>query len=449
MIVQEHSTERTGESPTAEACWALLERIAVSEQLRRAVRLQELLFYMGRRSLKEGCERIHEQEIGASVFRRPVSYDTSADNIVRTNVSDLRKRIEAYFNADGAHESILVEIPRGSYVPVFRPRAADPNQVVEIPTPLPLPLIEPAAPVVSEAEVPINAPQSGIRQGNSVALIVACILLLAASAGCLYFWSQYRALRASLFAWQDKPAVAAFWSRFLGANPDTDLVVSDSAFGLAQTLSGHTFSLNDYLSRSYFNQVNAMNLSPDKQAAVNRVLSWNLASPDEFILARRILGLDPLGRYLRLYNARNYMPELINRDNVILIGAQKANPWDELFNDRMNFVVEFDKPRVVNRSPAAGEQPVYLPAYSNGYCVVAFMPNSNNTGLVLLIEGTNAEASEAAGDFLLSEDQLSDFKKMLHVTTLPYFQVLLKVSAVRGTPLNATIVAYRIIAPNQ
>lgn len=448
MIVQEDSTERIGELPNPDACWALLERIAASEQLRRAVRLQELLFYMGRRSLKEGCERIHEQEIGASVFKRPDSYDTSADNIVRTNVSDLRKRIEAYFNSEGAQESIIVEIPRGSYIPVFRPRAVDPNPVVEFPRPVPLPPVDSPAPLAPEVAADVSAPHPARRPGNSMAFIVICVLLLVVSIVCVYFWSQYRALHASLFAWQDKPAVAAFWSSFLRSSPYTDVVVSDSAFGMAETLTGHTFSLNEYLSRSYFDQVDAINLSPDTQAAVNRVLSWNLASPDEFILARRILALDPLGRRLRLFNARNYMPELINRDNVILIGAQKTNPWDELFNDRMNFVVEFDKPRVVNRSPASGEQPVYLEAHSNGYCVVAFMPNPDNAGLVLLIEGTNAEASEAAGDFLLSEDQLSKFKKMLHVTTLPYFQVLLKVSAVRGTPLSATIVAYRVFAPH-
>jgi hypothetical protein len=63
--------------------------------------------------------------------------------------------------------------------------------------------------------------------------------------------------------------------------------------------------------------------------------------------------------------------------------------------------------------------------------------------VVLLIEGTDAEATEAAGDFLLSEDQLSSFKRLLHATKLPYFQVLLKVSSVRGTPLVATVQAYR------
>jgi hypothetical protein len=75
--------------------------------------------------------------------------------------------------------------------------------------------------------------------------------------------------------------------------------------------------------------------------------------------------------------------------------------------------------------------------------VVAYLPKPDRTGVVLLIEGTDAEATEAAGDFLLSEDQLSSFKRLLHATKLPYFQVLLKVSSVRGTPLVATVQAYR------
>jgi hypothetical protein len=63
--------------------------------------------------------------------------------------------------------------------------------------------------------------------------------------------------------------------------------------------------------------------------------------------------------------------------------------------------------------------------------------------VVVLLEGTDAVSSEAAGDFLLSENQLSDFRKMLHVTRFPYFEVLLKISEVRGTPLTAKIEAYR------
>src|SRR5579863_3488251 len=102
------------EQPYSEVCWALLERIVASPQLRRATRLREFLQYVGQRSIKEGLEQIHEQEIGANVFGRPPDYDTSLDNIVRVNASELRKRIEDYFATDGAAETLVMEIPRGS-----------------------------------------------------------------------------------------------------------------------------------------------------------------------------------------------------------------------------------------------------------------------------------------------------------------------------------------------
>lgn len=36
------------------------------------------------------------------------------------------------------------------------------------------------------------------------------------------------------------------------------------------------------------------------------------------------------------------MPDLTNRDNVILIGGRISNPWDDLFEGHMNFTVKFD-----------------------------------------------------------------------------------------------------------
>lgn len=427
---------QTKESPDAESCWALLERVAASAQLRRAARLKELLLYVGKRALIDGSDRINEQEIGLHVFNRPALYDTSVDNIVRTNVSDLRKRIEAYFNSEGLHEPLVMEIPRGSYIPVFRSRIAE---------------TEPAEDIAGGIDSPGKHALAETPRDDAhatwmrPALVIAGLLVLLLGSGCFYFWNEYRALHQSLFAWEDKPSVAEFWSQLLKSNPNTDIVISDTGIGMVQALSKSTFPLNDYLNRSYINQLQSTELSPDMHAAINRILAWNLASPDEFLLARRILALDPLGKYLHFYNARNYVPDMVTHDNVILIGARKSNPWDELFDSRLNFVAEFDDtPRVINRAPAAGEQSVYLPSNADGYCVVAFLPNSDHNGQILLIEGTNAEATEAAGNFLLSEDQLGGFKRMLHVTTLPYFQVLLKVSSVRGTPLTATILAYRV-----
>lgn len=418
------------------ACRELLGRILASSHLRRAPRLQELLRYLGEQSLKHDCQRLQEHEIGAYVFHRPDSYDTSADNIVRTSVSDLRRRIEAYFHSEGSDEALLVEIPRGSYIPIFRKRAVEDETPAEVPANPQIAHIGALYTAVEETRVKTQRPWMPI------ALAAACLLVAALSGLSLYFWSQYRDLHQRLFTRDPRLSVAAFWSPFLSANANTDLVISDTGIGLAEALTHKTFSLDEYLNRSYRSQLDAAQMSPDMHAAVNKVLGWNLANPDEFTLARQILALEPLGGNIHLYNARNYTPDLLQRDNVILIGARKSNPWDEIFDSRLNFIPEFNNPRIINRVPISGEQSSY-DSSSVAYCVVAYMPKPGQSGTALLIEGSSAEATEAAGDFLLSNEQLSSFKKRLHVDVLPFFEVLLKVSAVRGTPLSAEVVAYR------
>jgi len=434
------STLQTKEMPDSAMCWALVERIAASSQLKRAARLQELLFYVGKYSLKEGHEKLNEQKIGIEVFGRPQAYDTSADNIVRTSVSELRKRIDAYFESEGADETLVMEIPRWSYVPVFRYRPAKPQIVPETSAENHILISEP--PAGSR-----DAPQTSSWSRQTLFLFLsAAALILVLGAGCIYFWSKYQSLDRSLYPWQHEPSVAALWNDLLNANPNTDVVVADASFGLLQDINGKSFSFDDYLRRNYVGQLQAQNMSPEMHAAVNRIALWNLGSPDEFKLARRVLALDPLNQRVHLYNARDYMPDLIRRDSVVLIGGSISNPWVQLFESRMNFVTKFDSDSpiaVVNRSPAPGEQSVYIQTGSVQYCVVAYLPNPNHNGVVLLIEGTDAEASEAAGDFLLSEDQLWNFKKMLRAGKFPYFEALLKVSSVEGTPLTATVQAYR------
>lgn len=428
----------------AEECWALLERITASSHLRRATRLQALLQYLGRRSLKDHLDTLHEQMVGVEVFGRPEGYDTSVDNIVRTNVSELRKRIDAYFNAEGAGETLIMEIPRWNYVTVFKYRPVAP-QIPSISSFLSEPPVHDVAEATSQA-----LQVSRQHRWMAMALLAAGLTMIVLAGSYISLWMQYGSLHRSLYAWQYEPSVSALWTDILSASSDTDVVLADASFGLLQDFNKKNFPLDDYLNRSYISELQSQNPSPEMQTLLSRVVRWNLGSQDEFKLAHRILSLDPLGKRIRLYNARDYMPDLTNHDNVILIGGRISNPWDDLFEGRMNFTVKFDNDgsiAVVNRTPAAGEQSVYTQSSSVQYCVVGYLPNPSHNGQVLLIEGTGAEATEAAGNFLLSENQLSSFKKTLHVERLPYFEVLLKVSSVQGTPLTSTVEAYRV-SPN-
>lgn len=141
-------------------------------------------------------------------------------------------------------------------------------------------------------------------------------------------------------------------------------------------------------------------------AALNRIANWGLGSSGEFEVAQRFLALDPTRQKIHLYFSRKYMPDLMTRDNVILVGSRFGNPWAELFENRMNFTFEPKNPNeIANRAPSHGESRTYEYSASDslGYSIVAYLPNTDHNGSALLIQGTSAEPTQAAGDFLLSE----------------------------------------------
>jgi hypothetical protein len=428
----EVSLSKESETPTSQECWALLERIEACAGLRRAPRLREFLDYVARRSLRDGCIQIHEQEIGTAVFGRPETYDTSVDNIVRANATELRKRIETYFESEGSEESLIVEIPRGSYVPVFRYRPA------------------PATPIqAGDTEAPLAEVSRAIPAARRVPLpwLIVGLVIVALSAGCISLWVQNRAMYSSLYPWKDEPAVSAFWGSFLGNQKDTDLVLADASYSLVQDLANKSFNLDDYLSRNYMSQL--QDPDPRMAAALARISNWGLGSPSEVEVAQRILALDPAHQRIHLYFARKYMPDLIARDNVILFGSRFGNPWAELFESRMNFVFNPQNPnQIINRVPAKGEPATYEYTASGafGYCIVAYLPTPDHNSSALLVQGSSGEPTQAAGDFLLTESRMADFRKMVGASKFPYFELLLKTSWVKGTPINSTIVAYRTYA---
>jgi hypothetical protein len=447
MPVHESSLQDKGSLDT-ESCWALLERVVASPQLSRAARMREFLLYVGRRSLKEGCDQIPEQEIGSAVFGRPPSYDTNADNIVRVNATDLRKRVEAYFEADGAQETVILDIPRGSYKPVFHYRSTPPQSV----EPGIEPSILPTAPAtgVSAAALPDLHPASP-RGSHRRPLVLSGLLIAALAVACGVLLVQNHAMRRSLYAWRSTPAVNSFWSEILNARPNTDVILADTSFALIEDITKKSIPLNDYLSRSYITQLQSQDLSQDRRDDLMMIGQRNNGSLGDFHAAQRIMGLDPFTNKMHLYDARDYMPTLLRQDNVVLIGARKSNPWEDLFVGSLNFTVEYDPDRhvnyVKNHAQASGEQAIYTSAPASepnsGYSVVAYLPNPDQGGKVLILAGTDSQATEGAGEFLTSEDSLKNFKNQLHVSTLPYFEVLLKTTHLNGTPMDAKIVAYR------
>jgi hypothetical protein len=97
----------------------LVQRIVNSKTFQSAPTLQQLLRFLATRALEEHTDEIKEYTIGVEALGRKPDFDPKTDPIVRVQVYRLRQKLKEYYELEGAQESILVEIPKGHYLPKF------------------------------------------------------------------------------------------------------------------------------------------------------------------------------------------------------------------------------------------------------------------------------------------------------------------------------------------
>ena len=450
------STSPTHEAPSRDEQLELVDRICASGQLRRSARLREFLKYVSQQSIDHPACEIPEQQIGVQVFGRADGYDTSQDNIVRVNATELRKRLEAYFAAEGAEEKLLLGIPRGSYVPRFGHRLIWELSKVEstvsktadaLELPPPHALSETVPLVVSPSIVERSSDRP--RIANSAVLPWALAIGLAVL--CLTLFVQNRQTVRATEPWRTGDSLPKLWKHlFTAGDAPINIVLADASFALAEDIAERPFSLDEYLNYRYREVVNDRDLSDDRRADLAQALRRNNGSFGDFRVASHILSLAPMSPALHLRFAREFTPEQVKQSSAILIGSRKSNPWVELFASQLNFDIQYGSsqthPYILNRTPIQGEKRTYTeePDTAVGYSIVSFLPALSQNGSVLILAGTDSRATDAAGEFVTSDARLSEFRRQIGQKEFPYFEVLLKTSTLRATPIGSVIVAYRL-----
>ncbi|MGH9664149.1 MAG: hypothetical protein ACRD9L_06985, partial [Bryobacteraceae bacterium] len=244
------------------------------------------------------------------------------------------------------------------------------------------------------------------------------------------------------------------WSALEMGESRIPIVVSDMGVGLAQDIGHEDLSLREYINHNYL-----VRAKPGSRALgdLARVLCLReLTSQADAEIAARIVRLDPvLSERAIVRSARNMSMEDFTAGSTILIGSYRACHWVELFQNELNFNVEYDEQRAVhfcrNRNPRPGEQALYRPTgptgtSGEGYAVLALIPNHNGQGNVLLITGTNMESTQAAGDFVTNRERCSQTLRSMAINPQGpprYFEVLLKVKTIAGSVDQSGVLAYR------
>jgi TolB-like protein/tetratricopeptide (TPR) repeat protein len=124
--------------PDSEEVRSALERLLLSSQFADSPRATRFLRFVVEAALEGRGTEVKEYVLGEEVFDRGASFDPRIDTIVRVEAVKLRNRLRAYYRGAGRREHLLIEIPKGRYVAIFRTRASKKPRIARIQTAKPI-----------------------------------------------------------------------------------------------------------------------------------------------------------------------------------------------------------------------------------------------------------------------------------------------------------------------
>ena len=251
---------------------------------------------------------------------------------------------------------------------------------------------------------------------------------------------------------EKQSAAHGLWLQLFQSNRQTLIVPADSGLGILENLSGRSVTVEQYANGSYLNDLSTASINPENFADIGRQRYTSVV--DLNVVAR----LSRLPEYTQgqtqIRYARGMTADDIKNANVILIGSKHTNPWVALFDRSRNFSLEYtptvDESFIQNHSPAPGEQAIYRNATGGTseptYGVIAYLPSLDGSGHVLIVEGLNMAATEAAAEALFYPKLI---QPVLNRATAPDgtvrpFELLVETSSIGATSPQARIIATRI-----
>jgi hypothetical protein len=420
--------------------WQLVQRIVATPSFVRAPRLSSFLLYVCKQSISGQGIGLNEQSIGEIVFGRAVGYDSRDDNIVRSHASRLRLRLESYFQEEGSLETLRINIPRGSYVPLFE-RVSH------------LPALEISNSDASNSAhlksnlltVPPQAKTFWRNYGFLLTFALLASIIVVATVASTYPYLIH-------LSWYRQTPTRKLWSQMFRADQDTLIVPADISLVMAKLMSGHSVDLAAYASGRYKSGAGCE--SPCNRDLLKEVESRRYTSMADLEFAATVARLpESLPNRTRIRYVRDLQLEDLKQSNLIMAGSMVADPWLSLIEHEMNFVLHDDpetgKLRVENRRPKGNERSEYF--FNNedpqhrGVATIAFLPNLSGSGNLLIVQGSTLAGTEAAAEFVTKGE---DFDALFHEYSgnglrLPYFEILLGTLDINGMGARPNVLAWR------
>lgn len=98
---------------------AQVNRILESPQFVRSGQLRRLFHYLVTETLAGRADGLTGCAIALDVLNRGCDFDPSTDPVVRSEARRLRQKLDEFYLTGGINDPIVIQIPKGSYVPVW------------------------------------------------------------------------------------------------------------------------------------------------------------------------------------------------------------------------------------------------------------------------------------------------------------------------------------------
>jgi hypothetical protein len=404
-----------------------VDHILASSAFRSSTSLRRLLEYLAERTLHGEANDLKEYRIGVEGLGKQESYDPRIDPSVRVQVGRLRSRLAEYYQEEGAHDPIVISVPKGGFSVIFDDRRADPA-------------VEGASP---EQTSPTRAPMR-LKLIVFTAIALLCTLLFfvlqqqgtpRGDAGTAFqeLWKPYLT--------SDRPILISMgiplWIRFVSKAPDGSELAGDLRDG----------RLNQW-------GTDAESVDGKRLDVWRKLLKPDVLEPRYHYLAvGEAMGTatlsKALGRYSNPTLVRSNMLswENVNGANAIFVGAPKFTPHFRNTPFIQNFRIgDF---QVHNLHPKPGEKEAYpdepRSTDRRGAALVGRYRNPGG-GWLTIVGSANSMCTWAAVEYLTRPDYVAKLNAALRQSfgKIPdSFEVVIEATFDQSSPIEIHHTALR------
>ncbi len=449
LAVEPNRVGGSGDVPCPDDKRRQVATIIASSVFRNSALLQKFLEFITEKSCEGNMQDLCEYAIATQVLGRPDDFDPMSDTIVRTQAYRLRTKLKEYYETEGKSDSLVVEIPKGHYIPSFSMRHQNGSAV------------EPSVPAKTNDETSPTtelAETTKTTQGIPSAYIFSAVLLAlllvlgGIAIGSRWFGSpSNQPLTVSV----PKP-LDNFWSSFVSGN-EIILAYTNSVF-----LETETGDLLRFRGGAVADRGTLVGKEAGRASALNSVLARS-AGPlyyedgytgsGEVIAVHRLTGLlNSLGAKVVVKRSRLVTAEDMRNHNVIFLGSPFENQVLAEMHLPQRFT--FEQPtgprilwqgRIADRKAESNARASYQverdpqeQVIRADYALFDVLPGPVPGRRIVVLAGLTTSGTQGAAEFATSLEGIQQILDVMgtksggHKVTPLYFESVLQVEAAKG-----------------